>query len=441
MMIARSTLAFCLASAALAQTTYTISTPIGGTTGLSVPTYSGTPRQIGGGTNLGLDSSGNVYFGDNVYQLLYEYSGGKISPFPQLGQSGIEAPAGIACDAAGNVYVTDGLQNYIDKFPPGALSAGFASVVAGSRGAAAFGGDNGPATQAMLNAPSGITLDSKGNIYFADTGNKRIRKISNGTITTIAGGGALPLNATNVGKAATSIAFTGPTGPAVDASGNVYLAESGNVYQVSAATGILSLVAGCLTGCTGTALQATATAVDSNGDLYIAEAFGYRIRVLHNGVLSTIAGTGVAGTSGDNGPSTSAQITRPYSIAVDSAFRVWVSTDSGIRLLTPASGASINTGGIVPINSTTPTVQTGSWVSIYGKNLASGTTVWNGDFPTTLGGVSVAIDSKPAYLWFTSPGQINVQVPDDATTGLVNVVVNTASGTATSSVMRRTLRA
>jgi uncharacterized protein (TIGR03437 family) len=86
------------------------------------------------------------------------------------------------------------------------------------------------------------------------------------------------------------------------------------------------------------------------------------------------------------------------------------------------------------VYSDAPVVQSGEWISIYGNNLASSTATWAGDFPTTLGGTSVTIDGKPAYLWFVSPTQINAQVPADPNTGTVSVVVKTASGSSTSSV-------
>jgi uncharacterized protein (TIGR03437 family) len=95
---------------------------------------------------------------------------------------------------------------------------------------------------------------------------------------------------------------------------------------------------------------------------------------------------------------------------------------------------TITTGGVVPVCSATPTIQAGSWASIYGNNLAPSTAVWNGDFPKTLGGVSVTINSKPAYLWYVSPTQINVQPPDDGATGPVMVTVTNASGTVSSTV-------
>jgi uncharacterized protein (TIGR03437 family) len=95
---------------------------------------------------------------------------------------------------------------------------------------------------------------------------------------------------------------------------------------------------------------------------------------------------------------------------------------------------SLAASGIVPIYSNVPVVQSGSWISIFGTNLASGTTIWRGDFPTSLGDVIVKIDNKPAYLWYVSPTQINAQVPDDAAIGSVSVSVTTSIGTATSNV-------
>lgn len=93
------------------------------------------------------------------------------------------------------------------------------------------------------------------------------------------------------------------------------------------------------------------------------------------------------------------------------------------------SAPLINGGGIVPIYSASSTIQPGSWVSIFGTNLASAAATWNGDFPTLLGGTSVTINNKPAYLWYVSPGQINLQAPDDSATGTVPVTVTTAAST------------
>ena len=98
------------------------------------------------------------------------------------------------------------------------------------------------------------------------------------------------------------------------------------------------------------------------------------------------------------------------------------------------SEPSIKAGGIVPVDSAVPTIQSGEWVSIYGANLANSTTVWNGDFPTFLSGTSVMINGKSAYLSFVSAGQINVQAPTDTATGIVPVVVTTAAGSSTGTV-------
>jgi len=100
----------------------------------------------------------------------------------------------------------------------------------------------------------------------------------------------------------------------------------------------------------------------------------------------------------------------------------------------PPNAPSITSGGIVPVYSTGAAVESGEWVSIYGTNLASTTATWTGNFPPTLGGTSVTIDGKPAYLWFVSPTQINMQIPDDPATGTVAVVVTTAGGSATATV-------
>jgi uncharacterized protein (TIGR03437 family) len=95
---------------------------------------------------------------------------------------------------------------------------------------------------------------------------------------------------------------------------------------------------------------------------------------------------------------------------------------------------SIFSGGVGPVGSPSNTIQPGEWVSIYGNNLAAATATWTGNFPLSLGNTSVTINGKPAYLAFVSPGQINVQAPDDTTTGTVSVVVTSSLGSATSSV-------
>lgn len=107
---------------------------------------------------------------------------------------------------------------------------------------------------------------------------------------------------------------------------------------------------------------------------------------------------------------------------------------SGIAQQISALPPSITPGGIVPLFGMTNTIESGELVTIYGNNLADETAVWNGDFPVSLGGTGVEINGRPAYLMFVSPGQINLQAPDDTVAGTVQVIVTTASGRATSTV-------
>ncbi len=118
----------------------------------------------------------------------------------------------------------------------------------------------------------------------------------------------------------------------------------------------------------------------------------------------------------------------------DSGGRLFLAADVKMSHAIPAQAPSISRGGVVPLDSTVSIIQPGEWVSIYGNNLAGGTAFWNGDFPISLGGTSVEINGKAAFLMFVSPGQINVQAPEDTTTGTVSVTVTTSAGTAISTV-------
>ena len=113
---------------------------------------------------------------------------------------------------------------------------------------------------------------------------------------------------------------------------------------------------------------------------------------------------------------------------------ITMGSPQAVTAIFASTAPTINTGGIVPLYSSVPLIQPGSWISIYGNNLANSTAIWDGSFPTSLGGVSVMIDNKPGYLWLVSPGQINLQAPDDPATGPVNVTVTTPNGTVNSTV-------
>lgn len=444
--------------------TYTISTVAGvGTAGVAGDNGPATGAQIDYAYAVAADSAGNMYIAEPRDNRIRKVSNGVITTTAGNGMGGLSGnpgfsgdngpatsaqlanPYGIAADSAGNFYIADTNNNRIRKVSNGVITtiAGV-SCVSNTSADGCFSGDNVLATSAQLHGPWGVAVDSAGNVYFADFGNSRIRKITtNGVITTVAGNGTPGFGGDN--GPATSASLYYPTGVAVDSAGNLYIADIDNNRIRRVSNGTITTVAGNgksgFGGDDGPAIGAqlnspTAVAVDSGGNLYIADTGNGRIRKVVNGVIATIAGNGTAGFSGDNGPATSAEFANPVGVAVDSAGNVYVAdaTNNRIRLLTPVAVPSINLNGIVPIYSSVPVIESSSWVSIYGSGLANGTSVWNGDFPTFLGNVSVTINNKAAYLWSVSPTQINLQAPDDATTGIVNVAVNTPSGIASSTV-------
>ncbi len=211
----------------------------------------------------------------------------------------LSQPEGIAVDSAGNVYFADAALHQIRKI----AADGSIQTIAGT-GVAGFAGDGGPATAAQLNQPYGLALDPAGNLFIADLGNARVRKIAlngAGAIQTIAGGGTLPATSTGQGGPATTAQLTEPRDVAIGADGSLYISDFGanQVYQVSS-NGILSLVSG--TGTAGFAGAGTSAllaqlnapaglAVDPSGALYIADSANGCVRKVFNGDLITVFNT------------------------------------------------------------------------------------------------------------------------------------------------------
>ena len=240
-------------------------------------------------------------------------------------------PSGIAVDAAGNVYISD--DNRVRK-----ISGGVITTVAGN-GSYGFSGDGGPATNAQLLNPHGLAVDSAGNLYIADTLNLRIRKVSRGVITTIAGDGTYGEGGD--GGPAISAQLNMPYGVAVDAAGNVYIADESNNRIRKVSNRAITTIAGNGTyGYSGDGGPATAAqlnwpravAVDSAGNIYIADTESNRIRKVSAGVITTVAGNGTRDFDKDKVPATSAPLNWPQSVAVDAAGNLYIADSFNNRV-------------------------------------------------------------------------------------------------------------
>ena len=202
---------------------------------------------------------------------------------------------GIAVDPNGNLYIADAANHRVRKV----TRAGTISTFAGT-GIAGFSGDGGPAAGAQLNAPYGLAYDARGNLYIADLGNARVRRVGvDGAITTIAGGGLVPAGGANEGSLGTFVSLTAPRNLALDGYGSIYISDFGAncVYRLSQ-EGSLTTVAGSGThGFSGDGMAATraqlyyptAIAIDRQGAMYIADSQNHLIRKVVNGVISSIA--------------------------------------------------------------------------------------------------------------------------------------------------------
>jgi len=345
-----------------------------------------------------LDSAGNIYIVelaghvrriDAKTGVIATIAGNGGSLFGGDGGPATEAtlvrPAGIAVDSSGNLYIADAGDFRIRKIN---AATGTIASIAGT-GHALEGGDGGSAlqasfltlgelaidshnnlslidgdrvrriaaatgtiatvagngTQAVLNAPAGLALDSAGNLYIADSGSGRVRMVSaaTGTISTVAG-----TSQNGDGGLADGAVLNKPQGLAVDAAGDLFIAESSLIREVNAATHIISTFAG---GGTSTqdgvpALQAKMNPIslhfDSAGNLMVGEP-GLIRRIDAGGTVTTIAGTGVVGYSGDGGPATSAQVGYVTALAIDSSGGVLFADFSNKRLRRVDSGTGVIT--------------------------------------------------------------------------------------------------
>jgi len=316
---------------------------------------------IGSTPGLAVDSAGNLYVADSDNNRVRVITGTNIKTIAGTGTAGfsgdggagtkaqLDFPDGIALDSAGNLYVADQDNDRIREI----TAQGNINTIAG---ATHFAGDGGRAVSALLHLPMHAAGDSKGNLYFSDSANNRIRKIDAlGNITTVAGTGICAYTGDN--GAAIQAAVCGPTQLAIDASGNVYFADSENLVVRKISTGgVISTVAGTGTyGDTGDHGQATAAtfsypygiALDSTGILYVSDALANRVRQISpQGVITPFAGTEQFGYSGDGSLATAAKLYYPGELAVDSSGNVYISDISNHRVRKVSNGIITSVVGI-----------------------------------------------------------------------------------------------
>jgi uncharacterized protein (TIGR03437 family) len=375
---------------------------------------------------------------------------GSISTFAGTGVAGYSGDGGpatkanlndpyrVQADKVGNVFIADTGNSRVRKVD----SQGIITTVVGNGTAGPFSGAGGPATQAAIGPVADCYPDSNGNLYVA--ANFMVLKVdSSGIITNIAGNGNFGYSGD--GGPATSATLSIDAFVIADPAGNVYICDQSNNRIRKVSSGVITTVAGngnaAFSGDEGPATSASLNApsgmyLDSAGDLFIADGGNYRIRVITaDGKIHTIAGNGSADFGGDGGPATIAMID-PHALAPSPAGGLYFADTSHqrVRLLTPST---TQPPSITSVRSASDfgafTVGAPStWMEIYGSNLAATSRTWNSaDFagdsaPSVLEGTSVTIDGQAAFISYISPTQINCQTPSNVAAGQKAMVVTTA---------------
>ncbi len=440
--------------------TFTISTVAG--TGGAGDTGDGGPAasaELNGPRGVTEDIFGNLYIAEYYGQRVRKVTpNGTITTLAGTGVAGFSGDGGpatsarlsgpyrVTVDLAGNVYIPDSGNSRVRKVSPD----GTITTIAGN-GAVGRGGDGQLATNAQLNYPEAVAFDPAGNYYIADEAANVVRKVStSGIISTAVGTGVAGY--TGDGGPAASATLDGPVGVQVDASGNVYISDQINNVIRKVTNGMITTVAGTgafgFAGDGGQAIHAqfaypASVGLDAAGNLYIPDVNNNRIRVLFtNGTIQSVAGNGIEGYGGDGGPALDAAINVPRSVSVAPNGNVYIGDfgNNRVRMLTqsvPVNTPTVDNGGVVSASQfgKFTSLAPGSWIEIYGANLATATREWgSADFngnnaPTSLEGTKVSINGHPAFVEYISPSQVDVQVPSNVGTGIQLLTVTSPGGT------------
>lgn len=308
--------------------------------------------------SVAVDSSGNVWVADTDSQTIRRISpAGIVSTIAgSVEQPGSDdgtgasarffGPEGVAVDAAGNAYVADAQNATIRRVAPD----GTVSTLAGKAGVR--GSSDGPVSNALFHTPVGVAVDPSGAVWVSDSWNQTIRRVANGQVTTVAGSAGQSGSADGTGAAAR---FDLPSGIAVDAAGNVFVADYTNhtIRRVTPA-GVVTTIAGSAgisgsangTGSAARFRQPTGVAVDSGGNVYVADQSNNTIRrITPAGLVTTFAGTPDNAGSVD-GVGSAARFFLPKQVGVDAAGNVWVADtgNSTVRRITPAAAVTTIAG-------------------------------------------------------------------------------------------------
>jgi uncharacterized protein (TIGR03437 family) len=450
-----------------------ISTFAGDDTGAACVTTNGVPATSACmmPSGIAMDKQGNVYIADNTHFIVrkidtagnittvagstfgYSGDGGQATSAQLLLTAGSPTLAGLALDAAGNLYISDEHNCAIRKVT---AATGIITTVAGTGPSnCGYAEDGVPAKSTSLFYPLGIALDSAGNLYIADGLSNRVRKVdaASGIISTVAGNGDALYEGDGV--QATTTGVVSPAGVTFDSKGNLYISESDRIRKVNT-SGIISTLAGATTavqtpGFSGDGGLATAAllsgplglVVDPAGNIYIPDNQNLRVRKINTaGIISEYAGVfgPVSTPVGDGGLATIAYIGNPLGLLLDPTGDLYISdTQGAVRLVKapPPPAPAVSSGGIVSASAFGgfTDVSPGSWIEIYGSNLASDTRSWeSSDFnganaPTSLDGTSVSVGGQAAFVDFISPGQVNALIPSNVATGPQQITIKTAGGT------------